>query len=164
MPRSPEGTTVEYLILADSAEVVDGRLDMTGGDWDTLLVQDLARPVRLAFACGVHIPWAETEKDHSLALSLDRADGRPLFRLDPHTFRTGRPQALAPGSALRLPIAVTWEVRFPEHGRYRLTSVLDSRRDSARSVEFSVLPAAGAEPVISEEEENFFDEEMGLVG
>ena len=107
---------IEYLITADSVAVVDGKLQMTGGGWDSLAVQDISRPVRLAFACGVEIPWAETEKEHTLALSIQTADGKALTSPYTQTFQTGRPPDLVPGTAARVPFAIQWDVTFPAYG------------------------------------------------
>jgi hypothetical protein len=160
MGRSSEGTHVEYLILADSVEVIDGKLNVSGGGWDSFSVPDIWRPVRVPFACGVQVPWAEADKEHTLTLSVETADGKPIASPSTQTFRTGRPPTLGPGAVARVPFAMRWDLTFPAHGRYAVVAAVDSRRDGGRRVEFSVRAAPQGESVISEEEMNIIDEEM----
>ena len=159
-PRD-ERTHVAYLILADAVQNVDGKLEMTGGDWDTLFVRDIGRPAAFSFACGVRVPWAEADAQHRLTLSVVGADGRPIAPPHEETFRVGRSRLTGPQAVAHLPFAVRWDLTFPTYGRYVLTAAVDARAEDARRVAFSVRPAADSEPAISEAEMNIIDEELG---
>jgi len=64
-------TQVDYLILADSVEVIDGKLYVTGGGWNGLAVADMSRAVRLSFALRpVHLDLGPRDPGGT----LDRLD------------------------------------------------------------------------------------------
>ena len=155
-----ERVDIEYLLLADAVQVIDGKIHVTGGGFDTMLVPAVPQTAQLAIACGVLIPWDEAEKEHTLSVSVATADGRPLAPPHRQTFRTGRTAGLLPGASVHVPFAITWQLTFPDYGRYAVSATVDARRDAERRLEFSVRPAPGAEPVISEEEMNVIDEEL----
>src|SRR3972149_11878627 len=105
-----ERVEIEYLLLADAVQVIDGKLYVTGGGFDTTLVPAVPQTLRLAIACGVLIPWDEAEKEHTLTVSVATADGRPLAPPHRQTFRTGRTAGLVPGGPLPVPFSLTWEL------------------------------------------------------
>jgi hypothetical protein len=155
-------THLEYLVLADSVENIDGKPKITGASWDTLLVGDIGQPVTLPFACGVNVPWAEADAEHRLTLSVAGADGRPIAPPHEETFSVGRSRLAGPEDPGHQPFTIRWQVIFPGYGPFVLTATVDARADDARRVPFFVRPTA-PEPAISEAEMNFFDEEMGLI-
>src|SRR3990172_11427170 len=95
---------IEYLLLADAVQVIDGKLSVPGGGFDTMLVPAVPQTTQLAIACGVLIPWDEAEKEHTLSVSVATADGRPLAPPHRQTFRTGRTAGLLPGASVHRPV------------------------------------------------------------
>lgn len=160
---SDDRSHLEYLILAESVENVDGKPRITGASWDTLLVTDIELPVTLAFACGVKVPWAEADAEHKLTLSLAGAAGRPIAPPHEETFLVGRSRLAGPEDPGHQPFTIRWEVIFPAYGEYLLTATVDGRASDARRVPFFIQAPAEPEPIISEAEMNIIDEEMGLV-
>jgi hypothetical protein len=161
---SDDRTQLEYLILADSVENIDGKPRITGATWDTLLVTDIELPVTLAFACGVKVPWAEADDQHKLTLSVAGPDRRPIAPPHEETFRVGRSRLAGPEDPGHQPFTIRWEVIFPGYGQYVVAATVDARADDARRVAFFVRPPADPEPIISEAEMNIIDEELGLLG
>jgi hypothetical protein len=155
-----ERTHVAYLVLAEAVENVDGKLNMTGGGWDTLFVMDVERPVAFSFACGVQVPWTEADEKHTLTLSVTGPDGHAIAPPHEETFRVGRARLAGPQATAHLPFAIRWDLTFPTYGRFELTAVVDLRVDDARRVAFFVQPPAEPEPFISEAEMNIIDEEL----
>jgi hypothetical protein len=153
-------THLEYLVLADSVENVDGKPKVTGASWDTLLVADIGQPATLPFACGVKVPWAEADAEHKLTLSVAGADGRPIAPHHEEPFRVGRSRLAGPEDPAHQPFTIRWEVIFPGYGTYVVTATVDERGNEARRVAFAVRPPAQPEPVISEAEMNIIDEEL----
>ena len=161
MNRSAEERIhVAYLILAEAVENVDGKLNITGGGWDTLFVRDVGLPVAFAFACGVQVPWAEADAQHKLVLAVAGADGSPIAPPHEETLRVGRSRLAGPQATAHLPFAIRWDLTFSTYGRFELTAVVDGRADDARRVPFFIQAPAEPEPVISEEEMNIIDEEL----
>jgi hypothetical protein len=160
--KSPadDRTHVAYLILAEAVENVDGKLNITGGGWDTTFVQYIDLPVAFSFACGVQVPWAEADAQHKLTLTVAGTDGRPIAPPHEETFRVGRSRLAGPQATAHLPFAIRWDLTFPDYGRFDLTALVDGRADDARRVPFFIQPPAEPEPVISEAEMNIIDEEL----
>ena len=49
-------TSIEWLILADAAEVVGGKLYVMGGGWDRLTVHSQSAKKNLAVALALRVP------------------------------------------------------------------------------------------------------------
>jgi hypothetical protein len=100
------------LLLADYAQVADGKLNVIGAGWN------LAGPQAVAYALAVllEVPWHQTNEKHRLHLALVDADGQPVPTplvgggMGPLTvdgeFEVGRPPGTKPGTALNFPLAV----------------------------------------------------------
>jgi len=137
MPETNE-LTVDFCILADRAEVANNKLFVMGGAWDTVYIQDFIQPHPLSFALGVLIPWNATNQQHTVTITIEDADGKPLeFRVD-LAFVTGRPAQSTPGETQRTTLAVPlFPTLFPQEGRYELRVDLNGRL--AKRVPFKVV-------------------------
>lgn len=70
---------VDYAILADSAEAVNGKLYLMGGSFDTLWAANFPMKYpKLSFAMRILFSPVEMERQHALEVSLINADGKPL--------------------------------------------------------------------------------------
>ena len=64
--------------LADTAEVVNGKIYALGAGWNTIFVRQFpAQHRRLAVAATVHVPFNETNLSHNLEVKLVTEDGEP---------------------------------------------------------------------------------------
>lgn len=115
---------VDYLILADRAEAVNGKLYMMGGSWDQIGVIDFAKPVAFSIAIGILIPWNATNQDHQLQVHLLDEDGTRLFRME-GSFRTGRPPQLPQGGAQHNVLAITVSALLPQAGIYTAEATIN---------------------------------------
>lgn len=156
----PDHAEIETLVPADAIRIVDGRLDVVGG-WDTLVVPDIPRTVSVGIAGALRIPWDELEVEHTLVVSVTDPAGQDPAVPDRQSVRVGRPPGLEQGASAHVPFAITVELTLRRYGRYTVGARLHGREGSDRRVEFEVR--ATAEPPLSVEEENVFDEEMGLL-
>lgn len=115
---------VDFLILADRAESIGGKLYMMGGVWDQIGVIDFAKPVLFSIALGILIPWNATNIDHKLHVHLLDEDGNQLFGVE-GGFKTGRPPQLAPGSAQHSVLALNISPILPNAGNYRVEATVN---------------------------------------
>ena len=67
LSRKPE---VDYLLVADRAEVVNGKLYLMGGSWDRVQPPSFPHRMMLGIALGVRIPFAHTDDQHTVAIEL----------------------------------------------------------------------------------------------
>ncbi|TAK20762.1 MAG: hypothetical protein EPO26_17215 [Chloroflexota bacterium] len=85
---------VDFIVLADRAEAINGKLYMMGGAWDRLGVGDFRQPIMFSIALAVLVPWSMTNQSHKMAITMRDADGNPIdFRIEA-SFVTGRPPQL----------------------------------------------------------------------
>ena len=67
--------SVEWLILADAAEVTGGKLYLLGGGWDRLTVNSQPAKRSFAVALAFRVPWHETNRQHVFQIEMADADG-----------------------------------------------------------------------------------------
>lgn len=132
------------MLLADSAQEVNGKLYVLGGGWNILQTA----PAPTAVAMHIHVPWDRTNMQHRWRLELLDGDGEPVLVPGPlgeqplvaeGAFEVGRPPGITPGSELGVSMALTiGPVPLTPGGRYvwRLT-IGDETRDDWR-LPFSV--------------------------
>ena len=98
------------MLLADFAQVSDGKLTVVGGGWSLTGPE----PVPFGIAILIRVPWDQANQRHLMRLELLDADGQPVEMetedgqqqvvfFDDVPFEVGRPAGLKPGTPLRLP-------------------------------------------------------------
>lgn len=119
-------TSVEWIILADAAEVVNGKLYLLGGGWDTLVMHTgfpASRSCGLAIA--FRIPWASTnQRQHATVEITDEDAANKLVTLAMQ-FEVGRPAGIPHGQPQRVQLAANVPLTFPQAGSYTITVLLD---------------------------------------
>ena len=139
---SPPGARVdiEWLILADAAQVMEGKLYLLGGGWSVVTAQQ-PFPVqqRLGIAAAVRVPWHETNQRHPIEIEVLTDDGSSLARIGAE-LEAGRPPGLPPGDQ-RVQLAIELMVPIERAGSYAVVARVDGA-EGARTV-FHVLKPPG---------------------
>lgn len=135
------------LLLADSAQAVQGKLYVLGGGW-SIIGPD---PTPMAIAIKVEVPWDEANKRHILTLALLNADGQPVMVPTPTgdrpvelngEFEVGRPPGLKPGTPLDVALAINiGPLPLSPDGRYVWRCSIDSRSAEDWQVAFTTRPS-----------------------
>ncbi len=118
---------VEWLVLADYAEIVGGKLYLMGGGWDVLTVNTgfpLTRPVGIAAAFSV--PWNETNERRSVELDIQTEDGQSVGRVAGQ-FEVGRPAGIKQGQDQRLQLAANIPLNLPAPGTYVIVAIVEGQ-------------------------------------
>lgn len=137
---------IDWLILADAAQVIDNKLQLLGGGWDLLTVNPPFPVVhRAAIAIAVRVPWHESDRKHHMRLQVVHDDGGVLLTLDGE-FYVGRPANILPGQEQRMQFAANVDLRLEQAGSYAVAVTLDGE-ESERSPFRVVLPP-NAQPAI----------------
>ena len=132
--------SVEWLILADAAEVVGEKLYLLGGGWDRLTVSKPPPvPHQMAVAASFRVPWNETNQKHRFELEICDVDGISLFKFG-GGFEVGRPAGLPQGQSQRTQIAVSMGVVFNKLGGYVIIGRVDDHAETEARFPFSVVP------------------------
>ena len=112
---------------ADHAEVVNGKLYMNGGFWGRLnfpLFPQMLPPMSLVAV--LEVPFSAYHAEHTLALAVEDADGKPLPMHVDATFRVGADAQMQYGDPTVMPLAVpVTNLVIPAPGDYRFTLTVD---------------------------------------
>ena len=133
------------MLLADFAQVSDGKLNVIGGGWSMTGPQ----PVPFGIAILIRVPWDQANHRHFMRLELIDADGvavtvetddgtEPLVFFDDVEFEVGRPAGVKPGTPLDLPLAVNSGPLPLEPGVYEWRLTIDGLGDDDWRLPFTV--------------------------
>jgi hypothetical protein len=99
-----DAPSIDFVILADHAESLNGKIYLMGGGWEVRHVRDFSQPVPLTLAVAFLVPWTATNQLHHLGLRVEDADGRQLADVKGE-FVAGSPPHLIAGTTQRVPLA-----------------------------------------------------------
>jgi hypothetical protein len=137
--RHPE---VDYLLVADRAEVVNGKLYLMGGSWDRVQPQQFPHRMMLGIALGVRIPFAYTDDQHTVAVELLHNDTRMIgFEAK---LATGRPPGMA-GMDMLVPMAFNIPIAIPGEGQVTLKAVIDGASGRRHEIKVVQRPQPGGQ-------------------
>jgi hypothetical protein len=114
-----EAMEISHALLADYADVVNGKLYLMGGGWDRFFAPNVPVQMRVAIAVGVRIGWEETNKPVPVRIALEDDDGAELMHIDGQV-NVGRPPNLPPGSDQLAQMCANVAINVPRHGGYRV--------------------------------------------
>jgi len=109
--QSPDRGMKVTLMLADAAQVADGKLGVLGGGWCLIG----PAPTPFAIAGIIEVPWDQTNRNHSFRLDLIDLDGNPVTASGPGgdapimiegEFEVGRPPGVRAGAYQPIPLAL----------------------------------------------------------
>jgi hypothetical protein len=133
---------LEWLILADWAQIVGGKLYLQGGGWDVLVIRapfPVTQPI--AIAASFSVPWEATNQRHDVEIEIQTEDGVELTKLGGQ-FELGRPPGIKPGQAQRFQIAANTGLSLQSPGTYVVIARLQGQEVGRTS--FNVVSAAMA--------------------
>ena len=129
---------VEWLILADGAQVAGGKLYLLGGGWDVLNVnRDFPVEQHAAIAAAFKVPWIETNQRHEVEIAIEDEDGAELLKVSGQV-EVGRPPGIVQGQDQRAQLAVDFNLKLERPGTYVIIARIDGTE--GRRVPFRVLP------------------------
>ncbi len=126
---------IEYVVNADHAEAINGKLYLHGAGWTDL--QQATGPagqpaiVHLGIAVSILIGWNETNRRFPLKVTLTHEDGAEVARVDAQV-EAGRPPGIHPVSQDRR-LSALRRVERPEEDRHVPRAPSRSSRWSRRA-------------------------------
>lgn len=142
-----EITRVEYVIMAEHVEVINGKFYMMGAGWNQMGLQTYAQPVQLKMAIRILMPWNKANIKMPFRMSVVDSDGHEVMPPYQNHVLAGRPTNAVYGQPIPLPIALETIVVFPQKGVYAVVAeVTDDGTTSHYITRFSIY-AQGEEPV-----------------
>jgi len=124
-----ETVRIDYLILANHVEAINGMLYISGGGWTEhyrLIQPDGKPPIsHLGVGISIAIPWNETNAPHTVEMTIEDDDAREMVLHAKIGLSVGRPPQLPPGAEQHVVVAIPADIHFPHDGGYRLNLKLD---------------------------------------
>lgn len=134
------------MLLADSAQVADGKLYILGGGWSVTGPD----PTPSAVAMKVGVDWHEFNTNHHWELFLEDADGRPVSFDTPDgpqvievrgDFSAVAPDGVPVGTPVDVPIAVNFgPIPLEPGARFTWRLVIDGESLPGGTVSFTTRP------------------------
>jgi hypothetical protein len=134
------------LMLADYAQVADGKLNVIGGGWSVTGPD----PGPFALVGLFDVPWHMTNQQHEFRFELIDLDGNEVIVDTPEgerpvyfegSFEVGRPPGLRPGGSQRVPFALNGGVLPLDPGtHYEWRLSIDGRSQHDWRVAFVTRP------------------------
>jgi hypothetical protein len=139
---------LDYLLLADRAEAVNGKLYMVGGGWDRLGLATIPGPADFDVAVGVLVGYNETNSPHRIELVLEDEDNKPVLGPIAAQFELGRPAGMKLGQTQRFQMVLRGPFPLPKAGSFHWVVALDGDRKTRTQfwVDQVVLPQIGPPP------------------
>lgn len=133
------------MLLADHAQVADGKLFVSGGGWN------LASPGRLSCGVGLifHVPRRDAARTIRFVVRLLTEAGEPVSHQGPlgeapleaaGEFEVGVPLHAAPGDDLNMPVAFNAHLNLTP-GSYVWQVEIDGRADKDWTLHFRITEA-----------------------
>ena len=132
--------TVDFALLADAVQVVQGKLFVLGGGWDTLFVRSFpARYPTLGVGLRVRVPWSWTDQPLVIGVDLQDEDGQRVLPGAPlaQGVKVARPPGIPEGSDIGLARSFTFNnLTFPRESAYSF--VVSLNQEVASRLRFAV--------------------------
>ena len=114
------GVSIEWMILADAAQVVSNKLYLMGGGWDRYTAKrGFPAQIQFAVAVSLKVPWNETNQRHDFELEIATQDGQIIKRIDGQ-FEVGRPTGIQAGTDQRVQLALNGNLKLEKPGIFAL--------------------------------------------
>lgn len=136
------------MLLADSAQVADGKLYILGGGWSVTGPD----PTPSAVAIKVGVDWHEFNANHHWELFLEDADGKPVSFDTPEgpqvievrgDFSATAPEGVPVGTPVDVPIAVNFgPIPLVPGARFTWRMVINGDALPGATVSFTTRPLA----------------------
>ena len=135
------------LLLADAAQVADGKLYLLGAGWSVTG----PGPTPSAVAIKIEVPWDQTNVAHHFELELVDEDGQPVTMpaadgaaqpvQTAGSFEVGRPAGLRPGTPIDVPLAINiGPLALPPDQRFSWRLTIDGQSHEDWQANFSTRP------------------------
>ena len=124
-----ERVEVDFMFLADRAEVLNGKLYVMGGAWDRYRLKNINSPVDISIVIGVLVPWNLTNEPHQLQIRIEDEDGNSLAPGADCNINVGRPVSSTKGQVFRATAVLSNRWTLPKLGAYSVVASIAGREE-----------------------------------
>ena len=136
---------VEWLILADAAQLVGNKLYLMGGGWDRLNVDKFPKTHSMGLAMSIRVPWNQTNERHSFAIEIMSEDGQAIAKAE-GSFEVGRPAGIRAGQDQRVQFGLNVIMNLGGPGTIAVLANIDN--EEKQRVTFNV--SGSDRPVVNQ--------------
>jgi hypothetical protein len=121
---------LDFALLADSAQVSDGKTYILGGGVSIVYREQYPAPLGVSLVFQLKVERAETDTDHQIRVLTMDADGNPVLPEIQGTFKVQPPPRSAPRN---IPLVIPLVIAFPplpviqRPGAYDVQILVDGR-------------------------------------
>ena len=134
LPR--EAIEIDFVVLGDYAQAVQGKLNLIGGGWSVHHATQYPSTLPFGIAIGILVPWSLTNRTHRFELVIKGSEGPDLVKGD-GDFEVGREPGIPAGMTQRVTLGMSGQLQVPEPGTYE---IIVTSADSMKRVTFEALP------------------------
>lgn len=146
--QGPERGMKVTMMLADAAQVADGKLNILGGGWSVI-----SGATPFAIAMMIEVPWHLSNKKHEFKLEVidldgnlvqvEAPDGNSTAVVVDGQFEVGRPPGVRNGAMLPFTAAINiGPVPWPAGGSYEWRLSIDGQAHEDWRLAFTTRPDA----------------------
>lgn len=123
-PITDQVSRIDFVMLADRAEVCNGKLYVMGGILDRFFVSETPTAINFSVALGIVVPWNATNQPMQVRLSFQTEEGQELGSAE-FSATAGRPPHLPQGDIQRMALAIPGiNLSVPHLGLYVVLATL----------------------------------------
>lgn len=144
--QDPERGMKVTMLLADYAQVAEGKLNIVGGGWTWTGPE----PCPFGIALMVEVPWHQANRPHTFRLEVIDLDGNLVLVTTPDgdvpvafegNFEVGRPPGVRSGAALPFMAAInSGPIPWPPGGHYEWRLTIDAEAHEDWRLAFNTRP------------------------
>jgi len=133
---SPESVEIDFVILADFAQAVQGKLSLIGGGWNLHHTNQYPSLLPFGLGIGILVPWSEANRKHDFTFLIKGSEGPEVVR-GGGQFEVGREAGIPAGMTLRVTVGLSGQLQIPQPGTYE---VIVTAADAEKRITFEALP------------------------
>ena len=122
---------LDFIILADHAEILNGKTYIMGGAWNQYAVVDTSQHLIFAVVIGLIVNWHGTNKNHIIDVSIEDEDGNIIGETHKATLTVGRSVHAIEGQSFRVSLALRQQLLLPKIGTYRVVASTGGKTKTA---------------------------------
>jgi hypothetical protein len=132
----PDRIEIDFVILADFAQAVQGKLTLVGGGWNRHNPGEYPSTLPFGLGIGILVPWSETNRKHPMKFVIRKSEGPELLG-GGGEFEVGREVGTPAGMTQRAVLGLAGQLQLLEPGTYEIVVMAG---DDEKRVTFESLP------------------------
>jgi hypothetical protein len=126
---------VDFLLLADRAEVLNGKFYIMGGGWDFIRVTSRNQINPGAVALSVGMPPSAMAEEHDLKVSIVDAEDVAIAKMGARFSANAQPAPDRSWHHVRIAFQMAFVIQ--RSGTYKLRAIIDDLTETTHEIEFS---------------------------